>query len=284
MFCVTISLKPVASVHHGLVVFYKCATSWIHAMDLVTDHISKISTAIGRVRPFLRTFVRFYCSWPLTTDPDIFSCEQVINDHSSPEIKVKVIGQCQRSKQKCVCYTNVYTAAFYDYWLIDGRSSRYRLWRHQLQASGEVNGVAAAAESRARSVWPRSSTEGSSLVARLTVADGQQTESLELTGKWWRRRETDPRHLTLLFDPTTANRSPTRSLIWSNHDAATSPIRRKARPPGANLLPALLSPSENWEQFVHVWDLLSACWDWAPRWYGYFTTYHTMIRRETPSN
>jgi len=178
----------------------------------------------------------------LTTDPDIFSCEQVINDHSSPEIKVKVIGQCQRSKQKCVCYTNVYTAAFYDYWLIDGRSSSYRLWRHQLQASGEVNGVAAAAESRARSVWPRSSTEGSSLVARLTVADGQQTESLELTGKWWRRRETDPRHLTLLFDPTTGNRSPTRSLIWSNHDAATSPIRRKARRAGRQFITGFIVP------------------------------------------
>ena len=108
MFCVTISLKPVASVHHGLVVFYKCAPSWIHAMKLVTDHISKISTAIGRVRPFLRTFVRFYCSWPLTTDPDIFSCEQVINDHSSPEIKVKVKVNV-KDQSKNVCATQMST-------------------------------------------------------------------------------------------------------------------------------------------------------------------------------
>jgi len=62
-----------------------------------------------------------------------FCCMCMGQDNSSWGLKVKVIGQGQKPIQKCACHTSIYCGVLWV--LIDCRSRRFPLWRHQLRAS-----------------------------------------------------------------------------------------------------------------------------------------------------
>ena len=110
---------------------------------------------------------RLYILNQLTFDLDIFACVWAMTI-ARRGLRVKVIGQSQRSMHKCVCYTSIYCGILRV--LIDGRSSRFPLRRHQLPASAASRAARHDQRQRrsparvgvvTRSVWPRSSIEGS---------------------------------------------------------------------------------------------------------------------------
>jgi len=59
------------------------------------------------------------CIWVMTTD--------------RWQLKVQVINRGKKSMQNAVCYSNIYCGILWV--LIDGRSSRFPLWCHQLRGS-----------------------------------------------------------------------------------------------------------------------------------------------------
>ena len=96
------------------------------------------------------------------------------HDHSSLGIESQGHrSRCQRSRQKCVRYTSIY--CYIPWVLINGRSSGFPLWSHQMRGSAERR-VAWRGQSQqqrrssarvgvvARSVWPRSWIDGSFFV------------------------------------------------------------------------------------------------------------------------
>jgi len=88
------------------------------------------------------------CIWVMTTD--------------RWQLKVQVINRGKKSMQNAVCYSNIYCGILWV--LIDGRSSRFPLWCHQLRGSAvthaawraEASGSGGVQRVATPSVWPRS--------------------------------------------------------------------------------------------------------------------------------